>query len=53
MMKDKWVCSKCGYTMLEKPSKNQICNLDGCKGRFVKTGGILWRLKNSKLSTSN
>ena len=35
-MKNKWVCNKCGHTIFEKPSKNQICNLDDCKGRFLK-----------------
>lgn len=32
--KHKWVCSKCGREIIEKPYKNQICNNDNCKGRF-------------------
>lgn len=31
---DKWVCQKCGREATERPYKNQICNKDGCKGRF-------------------
>lgn len=31
-MKDKWLCSKCGKEITEKPYKNQCCK---CKGRFV------------------
>lgn len=31
---EKWVCSKCGKEILRKPLKNEICNTDGCKGRY-------------------
>lgn len=31
---EKWVCQRCGNEITEKPYKNQICNKDGCKGRF-------------------
>lgn len=31
---DKWVCQRCGNERVEKPRKNEICNKNGCKGRF-------------------
>lgn len=33
---DKWVCKICGNEIYEKPYKNQVCKLNGCKGRFIK-----------------
>lgn len=32
---EKWVCKKCGRETTEKPHKNQICNHNGCTGRFA------------------
>ena len=31
---EKWVCNRCGRERTDKPAKNEICNHDGCKGRF-------------------
>ena len=31
---EKWVCNRCGYERTDKPRKNEICNHEGCKGRF-------------------
>lgn len=31
---DKWVCQRCGNEITDKPYRNQICNKDGCKGRY-------------------
>ena len=33
---DKWICKRCGNVRQSKPRKNEICNLNGCKGRFQK-----------------
>ena len=33
-MTDKWICKRCGREHPGKPEKNEICNADGCKGRF-------------------
>lgn len=30
----KWVCNRCGRERSGKPVKNEVCNADGCKGRF-------------------
>ena len=30
----KWECARCGRERTDKPRKNEICNADGCKGRF-------------------
>ena len=31
---EKWICKKCGREIFEKPHKNQLCKLNGCKGRY-------------------
>jgi hypothetical protein len=31
---NKWICNRCGREYPGKPEKNEICNVDGCKGRF-------------------
>ena len=33
-LREKWVCGKCGRETTAKPSKNQVCGHDGCKGRY-------------------
>ena len=32
---NKWVCKRCNRERTDKPNKNEICNKDGCKGRFL------------------
>ena len=31
---DKWICGRCGHEHDGKPAKNEICNVNGCKGRY-------------------
>lgn len=31
---NKWIWKRCGREHPGKPEKNEICNVDGCKGRF-------------------
>lgn len=33
-MENKWICKRCGNEQYVKPKKNEICNHNGCKGRF-------------------